>query len=137
MLRVKDLHVRYGSAEALKGVSIHIDEGEMIALLGANGAGKTTFLWALSGMIKPAFGTIEFRGTRIDKFPTYKIVRLGIVHVPQGRHLFPDMTVSENLELGWCGNNNAKDLQQELQKIFSYFEVLSKLKNRKAGTLRR
>ena len=100
MLKVDNLDVYYGSIQALRGVSLDINEGEIVTLIGANGAGKTTLLMTLSGIIKPASGTIEFLGTRIDKLLPHKIVSLGMSQVPQGRLLFPEMTVLENLEIG-------------------------------------
>jgi len=135
MLRVRDLCVQYGRAEALRRVSLDVNEGELVSLLGANGAGKTTFLMAVSGIVKPTAGTIEFQGTRIDKLPSHKIVSLGIAHVPQGRHLFPHMTVMENLELGGYQSSTPADKEQMLHRIFSYFEVLRERQNQEAGTL--
>lgn len=135
MLKVKDLNVHYGSIQALREVSLDANEGELVALIGANGAGKTTFLMTLSGIIKQTSGTIEFMGAKLDKLPSHSIVSLGIAHVPQEKHLFPEMTVSENLELGAYRSKNVKGMEQKLREVHSYFEVLRERRNQKAGTL--
>jgi branched-chain amino acid transport system ATP-binding protein len=135
MLRVKDAEIYYGRAKALKRVSLEIREGEFVTLLGANGAGKTTLLLAISGLKKMAGGTIEFLETKIDKLRPDQIVSLGIAHVPQGRQLFPDMTVSENLELGAYKIRDRKEKKAELDRVLGYFEMLAGRKNAKANTL--
>ena len=137
MLRVKALDVHYGAIQALTGVSIDVHEGELVTLIGANGAGKTTLLMTLSGILKPTSGTIEFLGTRIDRLSSYARISLGIVQVPQGRLLFPEMTTLENLELGAYRATDAKSksLKQKLEEIYGYFEVLKERRNQKAGTL--
>lgn len=137
MLKVKNLDVYYGGAQVLREVSIDINEGEIVTLIGSNGAGKTTLLLTLSGVKTPTSGSVEFLGRRIDKLPSHKIVNLGIAQVPQGRQLFPNMTVLENLEVGsyqTIGSRNI-NIQKKVQEIYSYFEVLSKRKNQRAGTL--
>ena len=135
MLKVTDLSVHYGGAEALKSVAIDIEQGEFVTLLGTNGAGKTTLMMTLSGIKKPTTGSIEFLGKRIDKLLPHKIMRQGVVQVPEGRHLFPDMTVMENLEIGSHRKTDFSYRQQQLQKIFNIFEVLKSKGSQKAGTL--
>lgn len=135
MLKVRNLDVYYGNLQALSGVSLDVNEGELVAFIGANGAGKTTFLMTVSGIIKPTSGTIEFLGTRLDKLPPHTIVSLGIAHIPQGRQLFPEMTVLENLELGAYRSGSAKGIERKLREIYSYFEVLGERRNQKAATL--
>jgi branched-chain amino acid transport system ATP-binding protein len=100
LLDVDDIEVRYGAIRALKGVSFHVNEGEIVALLGANGAGKTTTQKTVSGMLRPSLGSITYSGRRIDGIPAHELIGLGICHVPEGRHVFPRMTVAENLEMG-------------------------------------
>jgi branched-chain amino acid transport system ATP-binding protein len=135
MLRVKDVEIYYGRAKALNGVSIEVRDGEFVTLLGANGAGKTTLLLAISGLKKMVGGTVEFLGTRIDKLRPDEIVSLGIAHVPQGRQLFPDMTVSENLELGAYKLRDSKEKKEQLDRVFDFFKMLAGRKNAKANTL--
>lgn len=137
MLRVKNLDVYYGAIQALTGASIDVNEGELVTLIGANGAGKTTLLMTLSGIIKPTSGTIEFLGTRIDKLSSYALISLGIIQVPQGRLLFPEMTTLENLEMGAYGAKDAKtkSMKQKLEEVYGYFEVLKERRNQNAGTL--
>ena len=137
MLRIDDLHVHYGNVYALKGVSIEIHEGELVMLIGANGAGKTTLLMTVSGILKPTWGTIDFLGTRIEKLSAHAIVRKGLAQVAQGRQLFLEMTVLENLELGAYTDKgrSRKSMQQKLDDIFSNFEILRKQINQPAGTL--
>jgi branched-chain amino acid transport system ATP-binding protein len=100
MLDVDDIEVRYGAIRALKGVSFYVNEGEIVALLGANGAGKTTTQKTVSGMMRPSLGSITYEGRRIDGIPAHSLINLGICHVPEGRHVFPRMSVDENLEMG-------------------------------------
>src|SRR3978361_2191382 len=100
LLEVDDIEVRYGAIRALKGLTFHVDEGEVVALLGANGAGKTTTQKTVSGMMRPALGEIRYDGERIDGLPAHDLISLGICHVPEGRRVFPLMSVAENLEMG-------------------------------------
>ena len=100
LLEVDDIEVRYGAIRALKGISFHVAEGEVVALLGANGAGKTTTQKTISGMLRPSLGSVSLSGRRIDGIPAHELIRLGICHVPEGRHVFPLMTVAENLDMG-------------------------------------
>jgi len=137
MLKVNDLDTYYGNLQILRKLSLEVNDGELVTLIGANGAGKSTFLMAVSGMIKQKFGAIEFMGTRIDKLQTHIIVRLGIVQVPQGRLLFPQMTVLENLELGARQSKDTKNksLEQKLEEVFTLFKVLGERRKQRAGTL--
>src|SRR3954471_4880442 len=100
LLEVEDLRVAYGAIEAVKGISFRVEAGQVVTLIGGNGAGKTTTLRTLSGLLRPLAGSIVFEGERIDKTPVHKIVQLGIAHSPEGRRIFPQMTIQENLELG-------------------------------------
>ncbi len=137
MLKVNELDAYYGNLQILRKVSLEVNDGELVTLIGANGAGKSTFLMAVSGMIKQTFGTIEFTGRRIDKLLPHIIVRLGIVQVPQGRLLFPQMTVLENLEIGTrqATDIKSKSLEQRLEEVFSLFKVLGERRKQRAGTL--
>ncbi|MBA7518624.1 High-affinity branched-chain amino acid transport ATP-binding protein LivF [subsurface metagenome] len=137
MLKVNELDTYYGNLQILRKISLEVNDGELVTLIGANGAGKSTFLMAVSGMIKQTFGTIEFAGTSIDKLLPHIIVRLGIVQVPQGRLLFPKMTVLENLEIGarQATDIKSKSLEQRLEEVFSLFKVLRERRKQRAGTL--
>ncbi|MGC8837584.1 MAG: ABC transporter ATP-binding protein [Anaerolineae bacterium] len=136
MIRLSDVHSYYGKAHILKGISLEVSEGEIVTLIGANGAGKTTTLRTISGLIHPAQGRIEFMGQRIDHLPAPKIVRLGISHVPEGRRVFPNMTVSENLDMGGfvLGNDRAR-LQENRERVYALFPLLAERRNQLAGTL--
>ena len=132
MLKVTNLDVRYGKFQVLREISLDVKEGELVTLIGSNGAGKTTLLLALSGLIKPTSGEIEFLGIRSEKLPPHKLVRLGLIQVPQGRMLFPEMTVLENLEMGASSTGTKESM---LGQVYRYFEVLAERKDQKAGTL--
>ena len=135
MLKVNNITVNYGHIEALRGLSLEINEGEIVAIIGPNGAGKTTLLMTISGILRPKSGTIEFLERRIDTLPTHKIVELGIGHIPQGRQLFPAMTVADNLLLGAYRVRNVEAIQPQLERVYSSFEVLRERSNQRAGTL--
>ncbi len=135
MLEVVDLDVFYGDLQALWGVSLHVDQGEIIALVGSNGAGKSTLLKTLSGMIKPRRGAATFNGARLDLIKQHEIVRLGVSMVPEGRRVFPDMTVLENLELGAFLKRARKFKDQTLDWMFGTFPVLRARRDQLAGTL--
>lgn len=124
MLSLRDIHVSYGSVLALKGVSIEVPVGGIVALLGANGAGKTTTLRTISGLLHPTSGTIEFEGKRIDRMPAEQVVRIGISQVPEGRQIFTEMTVMENLRLGAYTRRDGDAVKSDIDRIFSYFPVL-------------
>ncbi|MBI4589867.1 MAG: ABC transporter ATP-binding protein [Candidatus Rokubacteria bacterium] len=135
MLSVKGLRVHYGKVEALKEVSLEVGKGEIVALVGANGAGKTTSLRAISGLKTPTEGEIWFEGRRIDRLPPHAIVRVGIGHVPEGRRLFPHMTVLENLKAGAYLRANGDSVRKDLERAFEQFPVLKARNRQKAGTL--
>ena len=132
MLQINDLDVYYGRIQTLRSITLNVDKGELVSIIGSNGAGKTTLLLAISGLITSSSGTIEFLGSRIDKLPSHKIVRLGLCQVAQGRMLFPEMTVLENLEMGAISDTNVKEM---LEEIYAYFPVLSERNAQKASTL--
>jgi branched-chain amino acid transport system ATP-binding protein len=137
MLNVSSLDAYYGRLQVLRQVSLEVNEGELVTLIGANGAGKTTLLMCVCGIVRQNSGTIEFMGKRINRLPPHVIVGLGIIQVPQGRLLFPEMTVAENLELGAhrAGNGRKKKLEQKFEEVYGLFEMLGQRKNQRAGTL--
>ncbi|MEM0235910.1 MAG: ABC transporter ATP-binding protein [Desulfurococcaceae archaeon] len=135
LLEVNNIVVYYGKALALKGVSLGVNEGEIVALIGANGAGKTTTLRAITGMVKVASGKVIFKGNDITNLPSYKIALLGITHVPEDRGLFPDMTVMENLEMGAYLRRDTDSIKEDLEYVFSLFPRLKERKDQLAGTL--
>lgn len=135
MLEVKDLHVHYGVIEAIKGISFEVNKGEVIALIGANGAGKTTTLHTVSGLIKPSTGTVLFEGKDITKIPGHKIVSLGMAHVPEGRRVFAQLSVYENLLMGAYTRKDKEEIQNSLQIVYDRFPRLEERKNQMAGTL--
>ena len=135
MLEVKDLSVYYGVIQALKGNSFEVEEGDVIALIGANGAGKTTTLHALTGLIPVKSGSIVFEGKDITKVPGYKLVSMGIAHVPEGRRVFAQLTVLQNLKMGAYTRNNKQESEETIQKIYKRFPRLEERKNQLAGTL--
>jgi branched-chain amino acid transport system ATP-binding protein len=130
---VDDIEVRYGAIRALKGVSFTVGQGEIVALLGANGAGKTTTQKTVSGMLRPARGTITLRGRRIDGVPAHEVINLGICHVPEGRHVFPRMTVAENLEMGAYRFKQVD--RDDLERVLEMFPRLQERYKQLAGTL--
>jgi branched-chain amino acid transport system ATP-binding protein len=137
ILNVSELDAFYGHVQVLRKVSIHVDDGELVTLIGANGAGKSTFLMAVCGMMKRISGSIEFMGARIDKLQPHLIVRLGISQVPQERLLFPQMTILENLEMGTrqVKDFKNKSYEKRLDEVFSMFPVLGDRRTQNAGTL--
>lgn len=135
MLKVKGIDVSYKDVQVLWDVSFQVHPGELVVLLGANGAGKTTTLNAISGLLPLGKGTIEFDGKDISKLPGYKIAELGIVHVPEGRRLFPEMSVRENLEMGSLLGEAKKKRKETLKKVFEQFPILEERQNQEAGTL--
>lgn len=135
LLDIKKIHCHYGALEALKGVSMEIAEGSVVGLLGANGSGKSTIMKAVSGMMKPTQGEIWFDGRRIDGMPAHKVIRTGIVHVPEGRRLFPFMTVFENLRMGAYCRKDKEGIAEDLEKLCQRYPILAKRKNRVASTL--
>ena len=135
MLKVENLSVHYGMIQAVRDVSFEVNEGEVVSLIGANGAGKTTILRTLSGLVRPSAGKIQFLGKEIQKLPAQKIVAGGLSQVPEGRHVFPGLTVMENLEMGAFLNKNREENQANLKKVFSRFPRLEERKNQDAATL--
>ncbi|MCC8046244.1 MAG: ABC transporter ATP-binding protein [Clostridiales bacterium] len=135
MLEVKDLEVYYGVIRAIKGVSFEVNEGEIIALIGANGAGKTTILHTVTGLIKPKAGQVIFEGQDITKMPAHKIVKLGIAHVPEGRRVFAQLTVYQNLKMGAYTRKDKEEVEESLQNVYKRFPRLEERKNQMAGTL--
>jgi branched-chain amino acid transport system ATP-binding protein len=133
MLDVDDIEVRYGAIRALKGVTFQVKAGEIVALLGANGAGKTTTQKTISGMLRPALGSISYEGERIDGVPAHELISIGICHVPEGRHVFPRMTVAENLEMG--AFRFRKVDQDELERVLVLFPRLRERYKQLGGTL--
>ena len=134
MLEVKDLHVAYGAIEAIKGISLSIDEGQVGTLIGTNGAGKTTTLRTLSGLLNPTSGEVLFEGERLDHLPAHEVVRRGVAHSPEGRRIFPLMTVEENLELGGY-SRKGESLVSDINAVFERFPRLQERRGQKAGTL--
>lgn len=135
MLEVKDLEVYYGMIQAIKGVSFTVNEGEVIALIGANGAGKTTILHTITGLISPKKGSVTFEGVDITKIPAHKIVSLGMAHVPEGRRVFANLTVYENLRMGGYTRKDKTEIEQSIENIYKRFPRLKERKNQMAGTL--
>lgn len=135
MLKVTDLQVYYGVIQALKGISFEVNEGEVIALIGANGAGKTTILHTITGLIESKGGSVEFEGKDITKMPGHKIVTLGMAHVPEGRRVFADLTVYENLKMGAYTRKDKNEIAQSLEQVYKHFPRLKERKNQLAGTL--
>ena len=133
MLKVEDMHVYYGAIHAVKGVSFTVGEGEIVALIGANGAGKSTILKTVSGLMHPRSGSITFCGEDITHQDAYKLLRHGLAHVPEGRRIFQQMTVQENLEMGAYINKGASE--KDLEMVFDYFPRLKERRRQIAGTL--
>jgi branched-chain amino acid transport system ATP-binding protein len=134
MLEVDDIHTSYGSIEALKGISLTVDEGEVVTLIGSNGAGKSTTLRSISGLTPPRTGSIKFRGEEISTLPAQEIVRLGISQSPEGRHCFQRMTVRENLELGAYLRRDA-NVSGDMERVLDLFPRLREREKQKAGTM--
>jgi len=135
LLTVDGLETFYGSIQALKGVSFEVPEGSIVTLLGANGAGKSTTLKSISGLVPPARGTVTFTGRRIDGLPSEQIVRLGISHVPEGRELFPELTVLENLKMGAYTRTEKRAIERSLERAQAHFPILAERRLQLAGTL--
>jgi branched-chain amino acid transport system ATP-binding protein len=135
MLEVRDINTFYGKIQALWDVSLSIHDGEIVALVGSNGAGKTTLLNTISGLLHPASGTVEFLGRRVDTLTPYAIVELGISHIPEGRKLFPDMSVRENLEMGAYTHRAWKQRHHTLTTVYELFPILQTRQGQLARTL--
>ena len=135
LLDVKDLRVAYGKIEAVKGVSLCVEPGQVVTLIGGNGAGKTTTLRTISGLLHPVEGTVLFEGQPIEGVPAHRIVEMGIAHSPEGRRIFPRMSVAENLELGAFTRPDGAEVQQDKERVFELFPVLAERRSQAAGTL--
>lgn len=135
MLEVKDLEVYYGMIQAIKGVSFEVNEGEVIALIGANGAGKTTILHTITGLLSPKKGSVVFEGKEITKIPAHKIVELGMAHVPEGRRVFAQLSVYQNLKMGAYTRKDKSEIEESLEMVYKRFPRLEERKNQLAGTL--
>lgn len=135
MLEIKDLEVFYGMIQAIKGVSFDVNEGEVIALIGANGAGKTTILHTITGLINAQKGSVWFEGKDITKVPAHKIVSMGMAHVPEGRRVFANLTVLQNLKMGAYTRKDKNEIEQTLENIYKRFPRLKERQNQFAGTL--
>ena len=135
MLEIKDLEVYYGVIQAIKGVSFEVNQGEVIALIGANGAGKTTILQTITGLLSPKKGSVLFEGQDLTKIPAHKIVSLGMAHVPEGRRVFADLSVYENLKMGAFTRKDKNEISESLEKVYARFPRLEERKNQRAGTL--
>ena len=135
MLEIKELSAGYGHIEVLHGLSVQIVEPEIIALIGANGAGKTTLLKTISGLLRPTSGTITFLGEKLNKMPPDKIVKLGIAHVQEGRQIFPNSTVSVNLEMGGYIRKNSKEVLKSMEQYYEMFPILLERRNMHASLL--
>lgn len=135
MLKVENLEVYYGMIQAIKGISFEVNEGEVIALIGANGAGKTTILHTITGLIGAKAGSVIFEGTDLTKTPAHKIVSMGMAHVPEGRRIFQELTVFENLKLGAYTRSSKSEIEETIQMVYSKFPRLKERKEQIAGTL--
>ena len=135
MLEVKDLEVYYGAIHAVKGISLRVEDGQIVTLIGSNGAGKSTTLHTISGLIKPRSGNILFDGTDITGTPAHKIVASGLVQVPEGRHVFANMSVMENLDMGAYLRKDKDGIEKDKKKVFELFPRLFERKNQLSGTL--
>ena len=135
MLTVNNLHVNYGAITAVKGVSFTINQSEIVTLIGANGAGKSTILKTLSGLLKPSQGTITYQGQELSKLSAPKIVAQGISQVPEGRHVFPEMTVKENLQMGAYLRKDSSAIAADFQRVYRLFPILAERQDQDAATL--
>jgi branched-chain amino acid transport system ATP-binding protein len=135
MLQLTDVHVRYGNIRALQGVSLRVGEGELVALIGSNGAGKSTTLRTISGLLRPTEGAIAFEDADITSAPTDRIVALGISHCPEGRHIFGSLSVADNLRLGAVSRSDATAVAEDLEMVFELFPILKERTGQAGGTL--
>jgi len=134
MLEVKELVVTYGKVKAVKGITFSVEHGQVVSLLGTNGAGKTTTLRTISGLLRPESGEIWFEGQRIDKMAAHKVVQLGLAHSPEGRRIFPRLTVEDNLMLGAFARKDAAGIATDLERVFNLFDILKERRSQPAGT---
>ncbi|MFF4227134.1 ABC transporter ATP-binding protein [Streptomyces abikoensis] len=135
LLDVEDLHVAYGKIEAVKGISFTVDTGQIVTLIGTNGAGKTTTLRTLSGLLTPRSGTIRFDGRPLTGIPAHRVVALGLAHSPEGRHIFPRLTIAENLQLGAFLRKDGDGIAHDIRRVYELFPILGERARQAAGTL--
>jgi branched-chain amino acid transport system ATP-binding protein len=135
MLEIKDLHTYYGNIQALKGISLQVEQGEIVSLIGSNGAGKTTTLRTIQGLLRPRQGSVLFEGKPLESLSTEEIVRLGVSQSPEGRLIFPRMTVQENLEMGAFSRRDTQGIKSDIEKVLNLFPRLRERINQKGGTL--
>ncbi len=135
ILDVKDIHTYYGNIHALKGITIHVEAGEIVTLIGSNGAGKSTTLKTISGLMKPKMGSVSFKDKRIDMLPPNEVVQLGVAQSPEGRRIFPRMTVLENLEMGAYARNDRAQVRTDMDRVFELFPRLKERTTQKGGTM--
>jgi branched-chain amino acid transport system ATP-binding protein len=135
VLEVQDLAVNYGAIRALQGISFHVEEGEIVTLIGANGAGKSTTLKTISGLLRPAAGSLTYRGEPIAGIPADRIVKLGIIQVPEGRQIFAPLTVRENLEMGAYTRKDKSEIERSMKRVFASFPRLEERLTQRGGTL--
>ncbi|MFG2866337.1 ABC transporter ATP-binding protein [Streptomyces sp. NPDC048338] len=135
LLEVEDLRVAYGKIEAVKGISFSVEAGQVVSLIGTNGAGKTTTLRTLSGLIKPTSGKITFDGQELNGIPAHKVVSLGMAHSPEGRHIFPRLSIAENLQLGAFLRKDKDGIEKDIERAYDLFPILGERRKQAAGTL--
>jgi branched-chain amino acid transport system ATP-binding protein len=135
LLEVEDLRVAYGKIEAVKGISFSVEEGQIVTLIGTNGAGKTTTLRTLSGLLKPIGGRVSFNGKALTRVPAHRIVALGLAHSPEGRHIFPRLTIEQNLQLGAFLRKDTAAIAKDIQRAYDLFPILGERRKQAAGTL--
>lgn len=135
LFEIKDLKIQYGKAQAVKGVSLNVQEGEVVSIVGANGAGKSTIIRTISGLKKPVSGEIRFQGKRIDGLPAHEMVKMGIVQIPAGRLIVPNMTVIDNLKMGAYLRKDRDKINKDLENIFIHFPILKERRNQLGGQM--
>jgi len=135
LLEVRDLHVAYSAIEAVKGISFGVEAGQVVALIGSNGAGKTTTLRTISGLLRPTSGEVRFEGEVLNDVPAHRIVGRGVAHSPEGRRVFPRLSVADNLDMGAFSRDNRAESAADLQKVFTLFPLLAERRGQAAGTL--
>ena len=135
LLEVRDLHIAYGAIEAVKGISFSVEGGQVVALIGSNGAGKTTTLRAISGLLRPASGDIFFEGESLNELPAHRIVIKGVAHSPEGRRVFPRLSVADNLDMGAFARRDRQESAADIERVFKLFPVLAERRSQAAGTL--
>lgn len=135
LLQVENLHVAYGAIRALRGISFHVEQGEVVTLIGANGAGKSTTLRTISGLLRPVEGDIAYRDESLVRIPPERIVSMGVCHVPEGRRIFGQLTVQENLEMGAYTRSDPREINESMERVFASFPRLKERLHQKGGTL--